>query len=261
MCGLNTKNHRVMNNQEFAYFKERRSVRSFKSEAPSKELINEILELAERAPTTGNMQLYSVVVTRNPERLDSLRKAHFCQPASMAPILITVCADVRRFERWCEVSDAVPEFRNLQGLTAAVLDASILAQQITTVAEMKGLGTCWLGTTTYNAPEIADLLALPEGVVPIGTLAVGYASGEVSQCERLPVNAWAYSEEYPQLSDDDIKLLYAVKDEYADNRKFVEENGKQTLAQVFTDVRYPASSSEPFSAKFKDYLIKAGFRI
>ena len=63
--------------QDFSYFKERRTVRSFKEEAPSGELINEILELAQRAPTTGGMQLYSVVVTRSAEGLEALRPAHF----------------------------------------------------------------------------------------------------------------------------------------------------------------------------------------
>lgn len=247
--------------QDFSYFKERRTVRSFKEEAPSGELINEILKLAQRAPTTGGMQLYSVVVTRSAEGLEALRPAHFRQPASMAPVLITVCADVRRFEQWCAASNAVPEFRNLQGLMAAILDASLLAQQITTVAEMKGLGTCWLGTTTYNAQEIAKALDLPEGVVPVGTLAVGFPASTPDQCERLPLEAWVHEEKYPARTDAEVKELYAVKDTWPENQKFVAENNKESLAQVFTDVRYPASNSEPFSVKFLEYLRTAGFKI
>ncbi len=243
------------------YFAGRRTVRAFSDEIPSHELLNSILSDAMRAPNTGNMQLYSVIVTRDPERLAALRPAHFNQPASMAPVLLTVCADVRRFERWCEVSGAQPEFRNLQGLVAAIIDASIYAQQIITIAEMHGLGTCWLGTTTYNASEIAAALCLPEGVVPVGCIALGYPEGETAQCERLPLEAVAYEERYPDFSDDRIRDLYRAKDEFPDNRKFVTENGKQTLAQVFTDVRYPASNSNPFSDKFLQYLRSAGFKI
>lgn len=246
---------------DFSYFKERRTVRNFKPEAPSQEMINEILELAMRAPTTGNMQLYSVIVTRSEDGLAKLRPAHFNQPASMAPVLITVCADVSRFEHWCKVSDATPEFRNLQVLTAAVLDAALLAQQITTVAEMMGLGTCWLGTTTYNAPEIAEALRLPKGVVPVGTLSIGFPNGDTPQCERLPLRAWVYDEMYPEFPDEAIRSLYSAKDDFADNRQFVKENNKQTLAQVFTDVRYPASTTDPFSEKFREFLLNAGFRI
>lgn len=247
--------------QEKDYFTSRATVRRFKANAPDKALVDSILEKAMRAPTTGNMQLYSAVVSRNPEKLNALRGAHFNQPASQAPLLITVLADVRRFERWCEVSDAQPEFRNLQGLTAAVLDAALFAQQFTAAAEMKGLGTCWLGTTTYNAPEIAEALNLPKGVVPVGTLAVGYPDETPEQCERLPLQAVVYEEEYPEFSDAEIRTLYSAKDDFPANARFVEENGKQTLAQVFTDIRYPASTSEPFSAKFADFLRAQGFRL
>lgn len=250
-----------MATEKHPYFANRRTVRTFTPEAPSQELINTILTDAMRAPNTGNMQLYSAVVTRSPEGLAALRPAHFNQPASMAPVLITVCADVNRFERWCKVSDAKPEFRNLQGLTAAVIDATIFAQQIITIAEMNGLGTCWLGTTTYNAPEIAEALHLPAGVVPVGCIALGYPAGTPAQCERLPLEAVVYDEKYPDFTDAEIKELYRAKDEFPDNAPFIAENGKKTLAQVFTDVRYPATNSEPFSAKFHDYLIQSGFRL
>lgn len=246
---------------DLKYFSRRSTVRKFTDNAPSQELISSILEAAMRAPTTGNMQLYSVVITRDAERLKAMRATHFNQPASMAPVLLTVCADVRRFERWCEVSDAKPEFRNLQGLMAAILDASLLAQQIITIAEMEGLGTCWLGTTTYNAPEIAELLKLPKGVVPVGCLSIGYPAEQPKQCERLPLTAWAYEEVYPEFTDSNIRELYAAKDDFPDNAKFVAENEKKTLAQVFTDIRYPASTSDPFSDKFLSFLREAGFRL
>lgn len=244
-----------------SYFAKRATVREFRSDAPDKAVITDIISRAMRAPTTGNMQLYSAIVTCDPQRLDKLRDAHFRQPASMAPVLITICADVRRFERWCELSDATPAFRNLQGLMAAILDASLFAQQLTTIAEMEGLGTCWLGTTTYNAPEIAAMLNLPDGTVPIGTLAIGWPAQTPAQCERLPVEAIAYDETYPEMSDDKIIELYRAKDEFPENANFVKENGKRTLAQVFTDVRYPRSSSDPFSRKFHDFLKNQGFEI
>lgn len=250
-----------MTTEKHSYFANRRTVRTFTAEVPSRELINTILKDAMRAPNTGNMQLYSAIVTRSDDGLAALRPAHFNQPASMAPVLITVCADVNRFERWCEVSDAKPEFRNLQGLTAAVIDASIFAQQIITIAEINGLGACWLGTTTYNAPEIAEILDLPAGVVPVGCIALGYPEDTPAQCERLPLEAVVYDEKYPDFTDAEIKELYRAKDDFPGNAPFIAENGKKTLAQVFTDVRYPASNSGPFSSKFHNYLIKAGFRL
>lgn len=236
------------------YFKNRRTVRAFKAEAPDRHLLAEIFRDAMRAPTTGNMQLYSAVLTTSEEGRAALRPLHFNQPASLAPVLLTVCADVRRFERWCDVSGAQPEFRNLQMLLAAVFDASLYAQQVITIAEMRGLGTCWLGTTTYNAPEIAAALHLPEGVVPVATLAVGWPAEEPEQCERLPLEAVVYDETYPELTDARVRDWYRAKDDFPANAQFVVENGKQTLAQVFTDVRYPGSTSAPFSEKLAAWL-------
>jgi len=61
------------------------------------------------------------------------------------------------------------------------------------------------------------------------------------------------------MSDDDIRRLYRPKDDYPANRKFVEENGKQTLAQVFTDVRYTREMNEQMSRRLMDFLRVQGF--
>ena len=245
------------------YFKNRVTVRNFKSdEVPSPCLIEEIVSTAMQAPNTGNMQLYSVVETRDPEMLRLMAPYHFNQPAATgAPVILTVCADVKRFERWCEVSRAVPALRNLQMMLAAITDAVIFAQQISTVAELEGLGTCYLGTVTYNAPQIAELLELPDGVIPVAALAIGYPAGESDKCERLPLKAVLHKEKYRRPDDEKIKDLYKAKDDFPPNRRFVTENGKETLAQVFTDVRYPAANSIPFSRTLLDFLKKQGFEI
>ncbi len=251
-----------MKHPDYDYFRNRTTVRHFSSEAPGRELVRNIVEAALRAPNTGNMQLYSVIETRDPENLRLMAPMHFNQPAATgAPVILTVCADVKRFERWCEVSDAVPAMRNLQMLLAAVTDASILAQQIVTIAEMEGLGTCYLGTVAYNAPEIAALLDLPDGVVPVAAVALGYPAAKAEKCERLPLDAVLHSERYNHPGDEEIKSLYSAKDDFAPNRKFIEENGKATLAQVFTDIRYPASNNIPFSRKLADFLKTQKFEL
>ena len=138
---------------------------------------------------------------------------------------------------------------------SAATDAVILAQQITTIAEMNGLGTCYLGTVTYNAPEISELLKLPELVVPVASLAIGYPEeGAVEITERLPLEAWVHEEVYRNDSDERIIELMKAKDDYEPNKKFVEENGKQSLAQVFTDIRYPRSMNESVSEKLLKLL-------
>ena len=242
------------------YFQERRSVRSFADREVSDSLLDSIIERAMRAPTTGNMQLYTVVVTREEEMLEKLRPAHFSQPASIsAKVLLTVCADFNRFTRWCEISGADPGYDNFLSFASAMLDATIFAQQIVTIAETEGLGTCYLGTVTYNADSVSEILELPEMVVPVACIAIGWPTNQGEVTERLPLDAIRCFEKYPKHSDSRIKELYSVKDNYAPNAKYVQENGKTSLAQVFTDVRYPRSMNENFSIRFLELLKRKRF--
>ncbi len=227
-------------NQELEnYFSTRRSIRKFADREVSKELLDSVLALAAKAPTCGNMQLYSVVVTRREECRRELAALHFNQPASTgAPVLLTVCADFARFTRWCEINNADAAYDNFLSFTSAFADAMILAQQITTIAELHGLGTCYLGTAIYNGPEIARLLKLPRMVFPVACLAVGYPDGEGVETERLPMEAFVHEETYRADSDEEIVRLFKAKDDYPANAQYVAENGKANLAQVFAEVRY-----------------------
>lgn len=242
------------------YFTDRVTVRNFSDKPVSRELILDILEAAAHAPTNGNMQLYSVVITQDPAKKMLLAPTHFCQPASTgANVLITFCADFNRFVKWCELSNAKPGYDNFQSFMSAVFDTVILAQQFCTIGEMEGLGTCYLGTTAYNAPQIAEILELPERVVPVITVAVGYPNGENPKSDRIPAAGWIHDEVYKAYTPENIKSLYAEKEEREDSRKFVEENKKESLAQVFTDVRYPKENNEVFSKIYMDFIQKQGF--
>ncbi len=244
------------------YFYDRRTHRAFSQREVSDELLESLLDAAAHAPTTGNMQLYSVIVTRDAEARKALAQTHFNQPASVnAPVLLTFCADFNRFTEWCRQSDAAPGYDNLQGFTTAMLDAVIFAQQFNTVAEMNGLGCCYLGTTTYNAPDIARLLQLPSLVVPVVTLAVGYPSGDVDDCGRLPIRSLIHHETYHQPTASEIAEIYAEKEARDDSKRFVAENGKENLAQVFTDVRYTRQMMESFSTIWRDFIIAQGFKL
>lgn len=237
------------------YFSSRATVRDFRNEDVPLSLIESILEAAMRAPTCGNMQLYSVIVTREPEARRALAETHFNQPAATgAPVILTICADFNRFSRWCRLSDAKPGYDNFLSFLTATTDAVILAQQITTIAEMEGLGTCWLGTVTYNAARISELLSLPDLVVPVAALSIGWPASTPERCERLPLEACMHLERYRDDSDAKVMELFKAKDEFEPNARFVAENGKTSLAQVFTDVRYPEAMNVEVSKGMLDLL-------
>lgn len=242
------------------YFTRRATVRSYSDRHFPDSLLDEMLYAASHAPNTGNMQWYSVVVTRSDEGKRRLAPTHFGQPqVAGAQAVLTFCLDLRRFEHWCRLRRAEPGFDNFQSFTAALIDTCLVAQQFCTVAEKAGLGTCYLGTTTYNAPQIAEALGLPDRVVPVTTVTVGYPAAEAAPSWRLPAEAWVHSERYADPSDADIERWYASLEADPQSDVFIRENGKETLAQVFTDVRYPRDSAENFSRIYIDFLKRNQF--
>ena len=81
--------------------KNRTSIRKYADREISEELLNSLLQEAERTPTMGHLQLYSVVVTRSEEGKKALAPAHFNQPmVTQAPVVLTICADYRRTTAW-----------------------------------------------------------------------------------------------------------------------------------------------------------------
>lgn len=241
--------------------KNRRTIRKYTSQDVSDECLDKLLEIAARASNTGNMQLYSVVVTRSKELKEKLAPAHFNQPmVTAAPAVLTFCADANRFVKWASQRKAEAGFDNLQTFIAATIDAMLFAQSFCNAAEAEGLGVCYLGTTAYNAGRIVDILSLPSLVVPIVTVTVGYPELPLpGQPERLPLEAVVHRETYVDYTPEAIDDLYREKEALEVNRQFVRENGKETLAQVFTDVRYTKKNNEFFSDVLMEVLKKQGF--
>ena len=240
--------------------KNRKTIRKYQQRNVDDKLINELLEAAFRASTTGNMQLYSVVITRDEKQKERLSPTHFNQPTfKNAPVSLTFCADFNRFNKWCEQRNATPGYDNFLSFLTAAIDALLVAQTFCIAAESKGLGICYLGTATYNAKKIAEILELPKFVVPVTTIALGYPDENPAQTDRLPVEALIHSETYKDYSKEAIERIYAYKESLAENKKYIAENNKETLAQVFTDVRYKKADNEFFSGTFLNFLEEQGF--
>ena len=120
--------------------KERRTIRKYQPKDIPAELLNDLLETAFRASTVGNMQVYSVIVTRDAERKARLAPAHFNQPmVKEAPAVVTFCADINRFSKWCRLRGAEPRYDNFAWFVAATIDTVIAAQNFCIEAEKLGL--------------------------------------------------------------------------------------------------------------------------
>lgn len=239
---------------------ERRTIRKYTSEPVDDKLLNELLVMGCRASTTGNMQVYSIIITRDPKIKTDLAPLHFNQKMiTEAPIVLTFCADFNRFNKWCLLRKAEPGYDNFLSFMTAAIDALLVAQTVCIAAESKGLGICYLGTTTYNAHKIIDVLKLPKGVVPVTTVTLGWPAEKPEQVDRLPLEAIIHKETYADYSNEDIEKYYMLKEQREDSKQFVAENNKETLAQVFTDIRYKKADNVYFSNVFLQVLKDQGF--
>jgi FMN reductase [NAD(P)H] len=239
---------------------ERRTVRRYAQREVSEELLNKLLAAAERTPTMGNLQLYSVVVTRSEEMKAKLAPAHFNQPmVTGAPVVLTICADFRRTTRWAEERKATPGYDNILSFLNAATDALLYTQTFTNLAEAEGLGTCFLGTTVYMPQMIIDTLKLPKLVMPVATITLGWPDENPPLSDRLPLDAIIHSEEYRDYTPQLIDEYYSAKEALPENKHFVEINHKETLAQIFTDIRYTRKDNEAMSKGFIEALRKQGF--
>ncbi len=241
--------------------KNRRSIRKYTDQDIPETVLNELFEVASRASNTGNMQLYSVIVTRDQAAKERQAPFHFNQKmATEAPVVLTFCADANRFVHWAENRKAEAGFDNLQTFMAATIDAMLFAQAFCDAAEARGLGICYLGTTAYNADKFIAEYKLPRLVVPIVTVTVGFPADPLpEQPERLPIEAVVHKEVYTDYTAASIDVLYKAKEELAANREYTQINNKETLAQVFTDIRYTKKNNEYFSEVFQKVLKEQGF--
>jgi len=237
-----------------------RSIRKYKQDPIPNTILDYILEAGTMASTTGNMQLYSIIVTTDEAMKEKLSPCHFNQPmVKEAPVTLTFCADFNRFNLWCRQRKAEPGYDNFLSFFTAAIDALLVAQNVCVAAEDAGLGICYLGTTTYTAGKIIEILDLPRGVVPVTTVTLGYPDERPEQTDRLPLEAVVHREKYMDYTETDLDEYYREKESMTSYQGFVQEHAKETLAQVFTDVRYKKDDNVLFSKSLIGILTKQGF--
>ena len=240
----------------------RRTIRRYAQRDVDEQLLRRLMTEAARTQTMGNLQLYSVVETRTQQMKERLAPAHFNQPmVTSAPVVLTVCADFNRTSQWARCRKAEPGYANFLSFINAATDALLFTQTLCCLMEEEGLGYCFLGTTVYQPQLIIDVLGLPQLTMPVATLTVGWPDEQPPLSDRLPLESFLHSETYRDYTPAAIDNYYAEKENLPENRHFIEINHKETLAQVFTDIRYTKADNEAMSQTLIDTLRRQGFTV
>lgn len=245
-----------------------RSIREYEDREVSQDLLDDILEAGIRASSSGNMQTYSIIVTKDKELRKKLYTAHMEQPMVVdAPVLVTFCADFNRMRKWLALNDAPVHFDNFMSLMIGAIDATLASQNCALAAENAGLGICYMGSTLANCDQIGEILGLPENVVPIVGFSLGYPAENPAPRDRLPMQGIVHSERYNDYSNEDILEIYQERNEKGWNRymdvprlkEMTERLKLENLAQIYSVAKYTKESHVGFSETVLNYLEKQNF--
>ena len=177
-----------------------RTVRRYLTDPLADHVVPTLVAAAQSAPTSSNLQLWSVVAVTDPARKDRLAALAGGQDhVRTAPLLLVWLADVARARALGEREVVRLEATDyLETTVVAFLDAALAAQNAVVAAESLGLGTVYIGALRNHPAQVAAELGLPEGVVAVVGLVVGHpdpAGGERVK-PRLPQAAVLHAERY-----------------------------------------------------------------
>jgi nitroreductase len=185
-------------NEFSALLQAHRSIRQYKDTAIDPQLIDQVLTQAlAGSSSSGNLNMVSVIKTRDVARKARLCEMHFNQPMVLqAPLVLTFCADSHRTRQWLQQRGARLGFADLISWHVAAFDAIILSQTAALAFESHGLGICYMGTTLHSMGAIAEFLGCPDHCLPVTSMVVGWPAEAPPQRDRLPPSAWIHDERY-----------------------------------------------------------------
>jgi len=191
-----------------------RSIRRFEDRPIDPALLDAVMGQAlAGSSSSGNLNMVSVIRTRDAERKARLHELHFNQPMVLqAPLVLTFCADTFRTRAWLAQRGARPGFADFISWHVAAFDAVILSQSMALAFESHGLGVCYMGTTLHSMREIAAFLECPVNVLPVTSLVVGWPAESPAQRDRLPTAAWVHDEKYGQPTPADIDQRFGERE-------------------------------------------------
>ncbi len=248
-----------------------RSIRSYKPDAIDPALLDRVLaEALAGSSSSGNLNMVSVVRTRDPVRRQRLYALHFEQPMVLqAPLVLTFCADSFRTRAWLAQRAARLGFADFISYHVAAFDAIILSQTVALALESHGLGICYMGTTLHSMGAIADFLELPDNCLPVTSMVVGWPAEAPAQRDRLPAAAWLHDEVYHRPTPDDIDARFGERERRGWDRyramgpemvQRMAEHGIHSLAQFYTSkIKYDPDQFALDSAALHALLRARGF--
>ena len=229
---------KTMNISTEELIRQHTSVRYFSDAPVDSNLLFSILECGQMAPSSSFIQSYSIIRVNNKEHRKKIAHAAGGQSwVEKAPEFLIFCADLTRVEHACMKHGG----ENLEGHTehfiAATVDVALVAQNILTVAESKGLGGVFIGGIRNNPELLSEILNLPDQVYPIFGFCLGWPASQGQLKPRLPLSAILHEESYNnEFLDQHIDTYDKLMTGYYSSRSYNQKNSnwsKETAKSMY----------------------------
>lgn len=203
-----------------------RSIRRYKEDAVPDAHILEGVRAGQMASTSSAVQAYSVIRVRDAGKRAALAElAGPQEKVARCGAFLVVCGDARRHRVLCDRA-GVSYAETFENFLVTVIDASLMAQNMTLAFESMGYGVCYIGGVRNDLPRVRALLKVPEGVYPLFGLCVGVADESPGPRPRLPAEAVLFDDAYP----DDAELMRGVDAYDAAYRAYLAARGVSRAA-------------------------------
>lgn len=178
------------------------SVRSFTDEPVTDEQVNAVLGAAFRAPTSSNIQSYSVVVVRDPKVLQEIATVAGGQKHVVnAPVFLAFCADLTRIDTAVRANGGNIEGNNLETGLVSSVDAALVGMSAYLAADSLGMKGVMIGAVRNNAKKVAELLGMPRRVYCLFGMVLGWPDVVPPQKPRMAFDSVVHYEQYGKQQD------------------------------------------------------------
>ncbi|QQE75967.1 oxygen-insensitive NADPH nitroreductase [Brevibacillus composti] len=216
-----------------------RSIRRYTDEPIPEEVLADILACAQWAPSSHNVQAYSIIVIRSAEKKKQL--AQYCggqRWVENCPVFLVFCADFYRLKLACDMHGTDLAVDEVENLLVAAVDTALAAENTLVAARSHGLGGVMIGGIRNQPEEVARLLNLPPLTTPIMGMCLGYPDQDVAQKPRVPARGVIHEEEYR------TEHLAEVLEEY------------EAISSAYYAQRTGGERAEGWTKQMADYLQK-----
>lgn len=233
-----------------------KSIRKYTDAEISDDILMTILETSRWAPSSHNVQAYSIIVVKDQTKKLEISKIAGDQKWIVdCPVFLVFCADLHRLDIACDIHGKKSELHEVENLLVGTFDTALVTQNVMTCAESLGLGGVVIGGIRNDLEKISNLLHLPSHVIPLVGMCLGYPDEAPWQKPRMPLESIIHFDSY---KDDDLvehleKYDEVMKDYYIRRTSGVKNKGWTELMSDYI--------SKTRRDNIKNFIEKQGIQI